>query len=160
RAKRLANGRVGFYWELTGYYRKIGCLMSGEPLGNDYVIACGADGNGGRAGALNAQVDEWRAIRAGGPVAGRVKFWSGDWLFSEYKKTKAYLEKVSKRSRRDYERTMLLVADMVTKKGDRVGDRSVKSITPVSADKIYDRVLAGPRGLRPRQGEKVVGLCA
>jgi len=67
---------------------------------------------------------------------------------------------VSKRSRRDYERTMLLVADLVTKKGDRIGNRSIKSITPVSADKIYDRIIAGPRGLRPRQGEKVVGLCA
>jgi hypothetical protein len=55
---------------------------------------------------------------------------------------------------------MLLVADMVTKKGDRISDQSIKSITPVSADKIYDRVIAGPRGLRPRQGEKVVGLCA
>jgi hypothetical protein len=160
RAKRLANGRVGFYWELTGYYRKIGCSIAGEPLGNDYVIACGADGNGGRAAALNALFDEWRVIRAGEPVAGLVKFGSVDWLFSEYKQTKAYLEKVSKRSRRDYERTMLLVADTVTKKGDRIGDRSIKSITPVSADKIYDLILAGPRGLRPRQGEKVVGLCA
>ena len=42
-------------------------------------------------------------------------------------KAKAYLEKVSQRSRRDYERTMLLITDMVTKKGDRVGDRRIKS---------------------------------
>lgn len=113
-----------------------------------------------REPALNALFDEWRAIRAGVPVAGRVKFGTVDWLFREYKQTKAYLEKVSKRSRRDYERTMLLVVHMVTKRDDRIGDRSVKAITPVSADKIYDRVLTGPRGLRPRQGEKVVGLCA
>jgi hypothetical protein len=72
----------------------------------------------------------------------------------------AYLEKVSERSRSDYERAMLLVTDLVTKKGDRVGDRKVKAITPVSADKIYEMVIAGPRGQRPRQGEKVVGLCA
>jgi hypothetical protein len=160
RAKRLANGGIGFYWELTGYYRKLGCSIRGEPLGNDYVVACGVDGNGGRAAALNALFDEWRAIGAGEPVVGLVKFGTIDWLFREYKQTKAYLEKVSKRSRRDYERTMLLVADMVTKKGDRIGDRSIKAITPVSADKIYDQVIAGPRGLRQRQGEKVVGLCA
>jgi hypothetical protein len=55
---------------------------------------------------------------------------------------------------------MLLVTDLVTKKGDRVGDRRIKAITPVSADKIYERVIAGPRGQRPRQAEKVVGLCA
>ena len=70
------------------------------------------------------------------------------------------LEKVAKRSRRDYERTMLLVTDLVTKRGDRVGDRPIKAITPMSADKIYALITNGPRGLRPRQGEKVVGLCA
>ena len=88
-----------------------------------------------------------------------MRFGTVDWLFREYKQTKAYLEKVSQRSRRDYERTMLLVTDLLTKKGDRVGDRKVKAITPVSADKIYE-IIAGPRGQRPRQGEKVVGLCA
>ena len=160
RAKPLANGAIGFYWELTGYYRRVGCSIPGEALGSDYVIACGADGNGGRAAELNALFDEWRAIRAGEPIAGLVKFGTVDWLFREYKQTKAYLEKVSKRSRRDYERTMLLVVDIVTKKGDRIGNRSIKAISPISADKIYERVVAGPRGLRPRQGEKVVGLCA
>ena len=37
-------------------------------------------------------------------------------------------------------------ADLVTKKGDRVGDRKIKAITPVSADKIYEMVIAGPPG--------------
>jgi hypothetical protein len=32
RAKRLANGGVGFYWELTSYYRRLGCSIPGEPL--------------------------------------------------------------------------------------------------------------------------------
>ena len=41
---------------------------------------------------------------------------------------------------------MLLVTDLVTKKGDRVGERKVKAITPVSADKIYELVSVGPRG--------------
>ena len=54
---------------------------------------------------------------------------------------------------------MLLVSDMVTKKGDRIGDRKIKAITPVSADKIYELILQGPRGERPRQGEKAVALC-
>jgi hypothetical protein len=81
-------------------------------------------------------------------------------LFREYKQTKAYLEKVSARSRLDYERTMLLVAELATRKGDRVGDRMIKAITPISADKIYELIVAGPRGPRPRRGEKVVGLCA
>jgi hypothetical protein len=82
-----------------------------------------------------------------------------DWLFREYKQSKAYLEKVAPRSRPDYERTILLITDIVTNKGDRIGDRRIKAITPVSADKIYDIICKGPRGLRPRQGEKAVALC-
>lgn len=160
RTKTLASGAVAFYWDLTAYYRRLGCSIPGEPLGIDYFAACGSDGSGGRAAILNALFDEWRRARAGEPIRGLVRFGSVDWLFREYKQTKAYLEKVSERSRRDYERTMLLVTDLVTKKGDRVGDRKIKAITPVSADKIYERIIVGPRGQRPRQGEKVVGLCA
>ncbi|MGB6660894.1 MAG: hypothetical protein WBE90_17905 [Xanthobacteraceae bacterium] len=49
------------------------------------------------------------------------------------------------------------------KKGDTLGDRKIKSVTPISADKIYEIILAGP-GLtgttqRPRQAEKAVALC-
>ena len=54
---------------------------------------------------------------------------------------------------------MLLVCDLPTKKGDRVGQRPIKSITPRAADKLYEQVCAGPNGPRPRQGEKVVALC-
>jgi hypothetical protein len=54
---------------------------------------------------------------------------------------------------------MLLLADMLTKKGDRIGSRLVRSITPVSADKIYGKVIQGPQGERLRQGEKLVVLC-
>jgi hypothetical protein len=82
-----------------------------------------------------------------------------DWLFGEYRANKVYLEKVAPRSRPDYERTMLLVADIVTKKGDRIGSRPVRTISPVSADKIYDIICRGPRGPRPRQGEKAIALC-
>jgi hypothetical protein len=71
----------------------------------------------------------------------------------------AYLEKVAPRSRPDYERTILLITDIVTRKGDRIGDRHIRAITPVSADKIYDIICNGPRGPRLRQGEKAVALC-
>jgi hypothetical protein len=114
RTKPLANGAVAYYWELTGHYRKLGCLIPGEPLGTDYARACGDDGNGGRAAALNSLFDAWRSSRTGAPIEGLARFGTVDWLFREYKQTKAYLEKVSQRSRRDYERTMLLVVDLVT----------------------------------------------
>ena len=151
--------RFGFYFYITKYYRKLGCTIPNEPSGDNYIVACGLDGKGGRAAALNALFDEWRAKRSGEPVVGIVKFGTVDWLFREFKQSLAYQKRVSARTRPDYERTMLLVTDLVTKKGDRLGDRKVKAITPVSADMIYERVVAGPRGPRPRQGEKVIALC-
>jgi hypothetical protein len=160
-AKRLASGATAFYFHLPALYRQLSCPIPNEPLGADYAVACGQNGEGGRAAALNALFDEWNTARKGGEVtAGRIEsYGTVDWLFREYKASKAYLEKVAPRSRPDYERTMLLVSDMVTKTGDRIGDRRIRAISPVSADKIYDIICNGPRGLRPRQGEKAVALC-
>ena len=159
-AKLLASGATAFYFTVPNKFRKQGCPIPNEPLGSDYEIACGSEGNGGRAAALNALFNEWVAAKRGEPIPTISKYGTVDWLFREYKKTNAYLEKVSIRSRLDYERTMLLVSDLITKAGDRIGDRSVKAISPVAADKIYNLLINGPNGLRLRQGEKVVGLCA
>lgn len=161
-AKLLASGGTSFYFNIPTYYRKLGCAIPNEPLGDDYATACGDNGDRGRAAALNGLFDEWNAHRQGQPVdpGALMRFGTVDWVFREYKSSKAYLEKVAVRSRPDYERTMLLVADVITKKNDRLGSRSVRSITPRAADKIYDRVIQGKDGLRLRQGEKAIALCA
>ena len=80
-------------------------------------MACGVDGNGGRAAALNAHFDEWQDLRRGLPVTGERAPVHGTirWLFQEYRRSKAYLEKVSIRSRPDYERTMQIVESVETK---------------------------------------------
>jgi hypothetical protein len=160
-SKPLASGGVGFYFNIASHFRKLGCPVPNEALGTDYEIACGKNGDGGRAAALNARFDEWNCIRRGQPVSGEREPRHGtvEWLFREYRKSKAYTEKVSLRSRGDYERTMLLVIEMLTKKGDRLGSRMITAITPRSADKIYERIINGPGGERPRQGEKAVALC-
>jgi len=158
-AKPLAGDRLGFYFYITAYYRRLGCKIANEPLGADYVVACGFDGKGGRAAALNGLFDEWVKARSGEPVESIARFGTVDWLFREFKSSNRYRERVSARTRPDYERTMGLVTHMVTKKGDTIGQRPIKAITPVSADRIYQLVCDGPRGPRPRQGEKVVALC-
>jgi integrase len=160
-AKRLASGQMAFYYNVPKIYRDLGCGVLNTPLGTDYTIACGEDGNGGRAAALNAAFDEWNSLRQGLPVAGERAPVYGTlrWLFQEYRRSKAYLEKVAPRSRRDYERTMQLIESIVTKKGDKLGDRQIRSVTPISADKIYEKILLGVGGERPRQAEKAVALC-
>jgi hypothetical protein len=159
-AKRLSSGELAFYFNVPTKFRKAGCVVANEPLGTDYVAACGDDGNGGRAAIRNSLIDEWIANRDGQPLPALSTYGSVEWLFREYKKSNAYLEKVSPRSRIDYERTMLMVCDLKTKAGDRIGDRGVRAITPAAADKIYNLLIEGSRGQRLRQGEKVVGLCA
>jgi hypothetical protein len=158
-AKPLASGATGFYFTVPTRYRRMGCEIPNEPLGSEYAVACGADGKGGRAAALNGLFDEWWKAKNGEPVESIARYGTVDWLFREYKASAGYLERVAGRSRPDYERTMLLLADICTNAGDRVGGRSVKSITPVSADKLYNRVIQGPNGFRLRQGEKMVILC-
>lgn len=84
-----------------------------------------------------------------------------DWLFREYKQTKAYLEKVSKRSWPSYEHSMQAVCDLRNKKGERIGSLPIKSITPRAADKVYEMFIKNSAGesVLFRRGEKLVGLC-
>ena len=72
-AKILADGRAAFYFYVPGWYRKLGCTVANQPLGRDYAVACGEDGNGGRAAALNAQFDEWQDMRRGLAGHGRTR---------------------------------------------------------------------------------------
>src|SRR5258708_28742263 len=50
------------------------------------------------------------------------------------------------------------LCEMITKKGDRIGSRPIKSIRPRGADKIYDRLTLGPKGPRLRTAEKIAPL--
>ena len=60
--------------------------------------------------------------------------------------------------RADYERTMLLISDLITKVMTP-GHRKIRSVTHFGADKIYERIISGPRGeLRGRR--KKPWLCA
>ena len=47
----------------------------------------------------------------------------------------------------------------MTKKGDKIGRCKIKSITPISADKIDSIIIVDRHGERLRQGEKAVALC-
>jgi hypothetical protein len=97
-AKCLASGKTAYYFNIPTRYRALGCSIPNEPLGTDYSVACGADGNAGRAGALNALVDEWQKGESGEPLPTLARYGTVDWLFREYKQSNAYLAKVSDRN--------------------------------------------------------------
>jgi hypothetical protein len=159
--KDLASGETAFYWEVPAYYRDLGCTIPSEPLGTDYVTACGEDGKGGRAAALNGLFDEWNTKRKGGQAetARLTRFGTVDWLFREYFASDNCKERVSDRTRPDYEKLAHMVCDVPTKTGGTIGGLSIRSITPRAADKIYGKVIVGPRGERLRQGEKMLSFC-
>jgi hypothetical protein len=153
--KPLASGLTGFYYNLPSKYRTMKCPVPSEPLGTDFAKATE------RATTLNGLFDEWvescKGLPASGPSVPRTG--TIDWLFREYSQSKAYTEKVKLRSRKDYEWAMREICDTLTKKGDRIGSRPIKSVTPLGADKIYDRLTIGSKGQRLRTAEKIVLLC-
>src|SRR5690349_9943591 len=98
------SNATGPGWSAATFLRhpKMGCNLPNEPLGTDYARACG---QGGRAETLNGLFDEWSNTRKGLPIPSEEapRIGTIDWLFREYKQSRAYLEKVKPRSRRNYE---------------------------------------------------------
>ena len=150
--KRLASGVVGYYYNVPTKYRKLHCPILNEPLGSDFGVMRA------RADTLNGLFNEWDRARKGAPVtAGALmpKYGTVDWLFREYKQSNAYREKVASRSRGDYEWAMDQICNVVTKAGDRVGDRHVKTISPRAADKLYNDYFIAMRTKKPKKGAEV-----
>ncbi|UGY03166.1 hypothetical protein [Bradyrhizobium quebecense] len=165
---KQVKDRTRYYWTLPTHYRRQGCTLHKEhetALGDDYEVACGKEGAGGRAAVLNGLFDDWDRMRLGEPPKPKVEIRAGtvDWLFRTYKTSSDWKNRVSKRTAPDYEITMDLLADLVGQSGIRVGDRMVTSITPVVADKLYEKIRTTPvrkgKSERPRSAEKVVVLC-
>jgi hypothetical protein len=93
--RRLGDGSVAFYFRIPTYYRKRGCEIANQPLGTGYETACGGDGRGGRAAALNAIFDEWNDQRRGElfEQAKIARYGSIDWPFRQYKTEKPTLKR-------------------------------------------------------------------
>lgn len=169
-AKRLKSGKTAYYWTLPSYYRKQGCTLHKDhdtALGADYALACGVDGGGGRASVLNALFDEWDRARLGSAetksAADLAPFGTVDWLFRAYMASTDWRERVSPRTRPDHERTMRMIGDLRDKKGNRIGNRFVKAITPAASDKLYEMIRDTPlragKEKRPRTALKAVVIC-
>jgi hypothetical protein len=129
--------------------------MRREALGPDYAEAIE------RAALLNRHLDSWRLGRdAPKDLDLSTDFGSVRWLVERYKRSRAW-EKVSPRSRGDYERSFRLVLDFKTKTGGKVGALSVASITARAADKLYLGLQKSPVvKLRLRTANLAIGCMA
>ena len=146
REKPLKSGAIAYFWEPPRVYLTQGFKGHAEPLGSDYGTAIA------RASLLNAHLDSWRTGRNAIPVEEECRrFGTVAWLFDRYLKSTDFTNRVSERSRYEYERALRRIEDVPTKIGGMVGGLPVSSITPAAVDKIYMDLQQGKRGARVRQ---------
>jgi hypothetical protein len=149
-AKRLNDGRTGYYWSPHKRDLKAGCTLHREALGCDYATALT------KAELLNTHLDAWRGgCDAPKDLDFQPDYGSLRWLVERYKRSRAW-EKVSTRSRGDYERALRLVLDHPTKTGGDVGHLPAASMMARAADKLY---LALQKGKRVERRIRQANLC-
>jgi hypothetical protein len=137
--KSLRYGAVAFYRAPRTADLKQGFTLRRESLGRDYAAAIT------RANELNQHLDSWRSGR------GETKeldlqpgFGTLAWLVERYKHSRAW-EKVSKRSRYEYERALKLVVRHQLSDGAELGSIPVHLIDAKGVDDLYVRLQRGKR---------------
>jgi hypothetical protein len=141
KAKRLAGGKIGYYWTAHERDRAGGFTLKPEALGNDY------DAAKARAALLNSHLDAWREgkdvppeLRDDGRV-GTIDWWHQQHFNSEPFKA------LSSRTQSDYRNALASIANLPTKITDattgektRTGTLQTRSLSQAAADKIYKRL--------------------
>jgi hypothetical protein len=146
-AKRLRDGGVAYYWNVHVRYMRAGFTLNREALGPDYAMAIK------RAAELNRHLDDWRRGR------GTVKdidlqpgFGTLEWLVERYKGSNAWKDKVSPRSRYEYDRAFKLVLRHQLTSGAELGSAALEEISARGVDKLYGKLKVGTRvAIRLRQ---------
>ena len=137
--KALPSGRTAYYWNPPGRDLKAGFALRREKLGSDYGAAAA------RAEELNRHLDAWRKGRgAEKSLDLQPGYGTLEWMVERYKRSRAW-DKVSKRSRYEYERAFRLVLRHRTKKGIELGRAPLASITARGVDKLYEALQKGTK---------------
>jgi hypothetical protein len=148
--KRLKSGSVAYYWTPPKSFRLRGFTLTSEALGQSYATAIE------RAASLNLHLNAWHdGLGSARDLDLQPSFGTLDWLIERYYRSRAF-EKVSPRSQPDYRRELRLVSDLPLKTGARAGTLRLTQISARAADKLYDRLLTGPRGRRARQANMCI----
>jgi hypothetical protein len=137
--KALPSGRTAYYWNPPNRDLKAGFALRRESLGSDYGAAIA------RADELNRHLDDWRKGRgADKSLDLQPGFGTLEWLVERYKRSRAW-EKVSKRSRYEYERAFKLVLRQRTKNDFELSRVPLASVSARGVDKLYAALQKGTR---------------
>jgi hypothetical protein len=157
KAKPLAGGLTGFYWECPALYVRQGCPWRAAALGS----GLSQDELNEAAALWNLRLDEWRQPQEGGkqPAA---RYGTVAWLLSAYLASDSFLEHVDEYSRPDYRRIFERVKKFEVTQKDRAsgrrevklfGDFAVKAVPFTLCETIYKKFVADQA---LRSGEKMV----
>jgi hypothetical protein len=144
--KSLKNGDLSYYWRPQARDIIAGFSIPGEALGTHYATACE------RAALLNQHLDSWRRGRgASKDLDLHAGFGTLGWLVERYKRGRAW-EKVSQRSRPDYDRAFRLVLGYKLDTGQELRLVPLNAISARGVDKLYVALQKSERvGRRLRQ---------
>jgi len=148
--RRLADGRIAYYWRPRSKDRAAGYPGRSVPLGTDLAAAIE------RANDQNVALDAWRR---GTPrtLEETPRFGTIEWLFERYFRSRRF-ERLSARVQPDYRWFLSLIIEARTKTGARVGAADVADLTQDAADKLYLRIVGEEK--RWRTANKAFGVAA
>jgi hypothetical protein len=105
---------------------------------------------------LNPQLAAWLGKNGlSGVLTGVGNF---DWMVEQYKSSPKW-QKLSSGTQADYDRCLTIVAKHKLKDGRRLGELSLRSITPGVADLLHARLLTGGNGNRHRTAKLAMDVC-
>ncbi|MBI1234714.1 MAG: hypothetical protein GC208_09460 [Alphaproteobacteria bacterium] len=145
--KKLANGKLAWYWSPPTRDRKAGCPLTPVALGTTFAEAST------RATELNEALEEWRQGKAPGAIPANEGTF--DWLCTIYKKDRRY-RSLQPATRQGYDIALHRFASYVLKNGQRMGPQRLQSILPEVADAVYDKLVE--QGLT-RQAALCMDIC-
>ncbi|MFA5955994.1 hypothetical protein [Hyphomicrobium sp.] len=135
----LKTGGVGYYWQPPPRDVKKGFKIASMALGGDYAAAQA------RANELNTALAAFRlgistSEELVGEKTGTIK-----WLFDRYFETTAF-KALRERTKQGYELVINRTLKLKSKEGRPLAEYRLKALTPLAADRIYQRMLEGADG--------------
>ena len=153
--KKLAGGRVAYYWNLPTWAVRAGCPIPRIALGGSYGPAKKL------AEEQNALFKIWQLDRrlnldqiqlAHERVANRGGRGTVGWMFDEFTKTHDY-RRLSRKTKLGYDSSMAILRAHRLPNGTHLEDAQVSKMTPGDADKVFERVAYRIEGELGEPGE-------